>query len=115
MSYQTRPFISVSLVSRFMHSPQNTHWLALNHILRYSNFTKDYGILYKPGVPSQLCGFTNADYLNCKNTRQSIGAYLIQLASNLIAWASKQQPTVLDSTIEVEYKALSNGAKEEKK
>lgn len=45
-------------------------------------------------------------------TRRSIGAYVFTLASGPIAWSSKQQPTISDSTTEAEYKALLEGAKE---
>lgn len=62
--------------------------------------------------PTHLQGFVDADYLSCVETRRSIGAYIFTLASGPVAWSSKQQPTILDSTIEAEYKALSEGAKE---
>ena len=36
----------VSLVSRFMETPKETHWQAAKRILRYVNGTKQYGVLY---------------------------------------------------------------------
>lgn len=110
----TRPDIAyaVGLVSRFMHCPQRLHWESVQHILRYLNYTKDFGILYNRSTDITLHGFTDADYLGCPDTRQSVGAYLFQLAAGPISWSSKQQSTVSDSTTEAEYKALSEGAKE---
>lgn len=110
----TRPDIShaVGIVSRYMQHPQQAHWDAVSHILRYVSTTSVYGILYsRTGLPS-LTGFTDADYLSCSSTRRSIGAYIFILASGPVSWSSKQQPTVSDSTTEAEYKALSEGAKE---
>lgn len=111
----TRPDIShaVGLVSRFMQFPQQAHWEAVLHILRYLSTTSDLGILYSRCGPPSLSGFTDADYLSCTvSTRRSIGAYVFTLASGPISWSSKQQATVLDSTTEAEYKALAEGAKE---
>lgn len=94
-----------------MHFPKKLQWLALTHILKKLNFTKYYGILYQRGTPSQLQGFTHANYLICKNIRQSIDAYLFQLDSGSVAWASKQQPNVSDGQTKAEYKALSKTVK----
>ena len=44
----TRPDImyGVSLISRFMESPKDSHWQAGKIILRYVSGTKDLGIMY---------------------------------------------------------------------
>ena len=44
----TRPDIMyvVSLISRFMETPKETHWQSTKIILRYVNGTKGYGVLY---------------------------------------------------------------------
>ena len=36
----------VSLISRFMKTPKESHWKEGNIILRYLNGTKDFGIIY---------------------------------------------------------------------
>ena len=36
----------VSLISRFMESPKDSHWQAGKRILRYVNGTKNLGIMY---------------------------------------------------------------------
>ena len=44
----TRPDImyGVSMISRFMESPKDSHWQASKRILRYVSGTKDLGIMY---------------------------------------------------------------------
>ena len=42
----------------------------------------------------------------------SIGGYISKLGSGTIAWSSKKQWTVALSTIEAEYNALTEGAKQ---
>ena len=96
-----------------MHSPQDAHWSALQHILCYLNYTQDLGILFDPSSESTLHGFTDSDNLSCKNTRHSVGLYIFKLAGGPVSWSSKQQPTVSDNTTEAEYKALSKATKED--
>ena len=45
----TRPDIlfAVNLLSRFMHSPGETHFKAAKRVLRYIRGTCDYGVLFK--------------------------------------------------------------------
>lgn len=59
----TRPSIlyAVSLVSRFMEKPKETHWQATKRILRYVNGTKEYGILYTVTNDFRLVGYTYSD------------------------------------------------------
>jgi len=109
----TRPDISyvVGIMNRYMHSPQAAHWSALQHILRYLNYTPNLGILFDPSSESTFHGFTDSDYMSCKNTRCSVGLYIFKLACGPVSGASKQQPTVSDSTTEAEFKALSEATK----
>jgi len=52
----------VSLVSRFMETPKETHWQANKRILKYVNGTKEYGILYTTKNDFRLVGYTNSDW-----------------------------------------------------
>eukprot|EP00253_Pinus_taeda_P004680 PITA_04680 len=59
----TKPDIkyAVSLVSRFMETPKETHWQETKKILRYVNGTKQYGILYRATSDFRLVGYTDSD------------------------------------------------------
>ena len=54
----TRPDImyGVSLISRFMESPKDSHWQAGKRILRYVSGTKDLGIMYSTSENFKLIG-----------------------------------------------------------
>lgn len=120
----TRPDISysVGIVSHYMVSPQQPHLDAIHHILCYLWYTSDYGLLYQREPTPQLQGFTwstgkwdltrftNMDWVACKETRRSIGAYLSLSTGGPIAWSSKRQAIILQSSTEWEYKSLSNWA-----
>ena len=58
----TRPDISfvVSKLSRFVSNSRDTHWHALERVLRYLKGTMSYGIHYT-GYPKVLEGFCDAN------------------------------------------------------
>ena len=59
----TRPDImyGVSLISRFMESPKDSHWQAGTRILRYVSGTKDLGKMHSTSENFKLIGYTNSD------------------------------------------------------
>lgn len=110
----TRPDISfaVNRIASYMSAPQQAHLDAAIHILCYLKGTIDYGLIYKRDQPLKLTGYTDADWETCTDTRRSIGAYLFTVAGSPISWMSKRQLTVSRSSIESEYRALSDGVQE---
>ena len=54
----TRPDLmhAVSLISRFMETPKDSHWQAGKRILSYVNGTKGFGILYTAEIDFKLVG-----------------------------------------------------------
>jgi hypothetical protein len=103
---------AVNRISSYMAHPQQAHLDAVLHIIRYLQGTLDTGILYHKSLPSQLTGFTDADWGSCLETRRSIGAYIFTLGHGPVTWMSKKQLTVARSSTEAEYRALSDGAQE---
>eukprot|EP00253_Pinus_taeda_P027748 PITA_27748 len=101
----TRPDImhAVSLISRFMERPKETHWQAAKRILRYVNGTKGFGILYSSSESFMLTGYTDSDWVGSVDDRKSTSGYVFHMGSGAISWASKKQPVVYLSTTEVEY------------
>ena len=61
---KTRPDIAhaVSVVSRFMQDPKESHLQAAKHILRYIRRFPDLGLLFQQGEENCLKGYTDADY-----------------------------------------------------
>lgn len=101
----TRPDLMyvVSLISRFMEEPKETHWNVGKMILRYVNGTTSYGILYAASNEFKLDGFIDSDWAGNVDDRKSISGYAFNMGSSAISWASKKQPIISLSTIEVEY------------
>eukprot|EP00253_Pinus_taeda_P010323 PITA_10323 len=99
----TRPDImhTVSLISRFMERPKETHWQATKRILRYVNGTKGFGILYSSSKSFMLTGYTNSDWAGRVDDRKSTSGYVFHMGFGAISWASKKQPVVALSTAEM--------------
>ena len=53
---------AVSLISRFMETPRDSHWQAGKRILRYVKGTKGFGILYTANNDFKLVGYTDSDW-----------------------------------------------------
>ena len=69
----TRPDImyTVSLISRFMETPKETHWQANKRILRYVNGAKEYGVLYSTSDKFKLIGYTDSDWAGSVDDKKS--------------------------------------------
>ncbi|KAK9750670.1 hypothetical protein RND81_02G212500 [Saponaria officinalis] len=108
----TRPDImnAVSMVSRYMESPKETHLLAAKRILRYLRGTTDFGLFYCKGAKSELFGFCDSDYAGDLDDRKSTSGYAFMLGSATISWCSKKQPIVTLSTTEAEFVAAATCA-----
>ena len=92
----TRPDLmhAVSLISRFMEIPRDSHWQAGKRILRYVKGTKGFGILYTASDEFKLVGYTDSDWAGSLDDRKSTSGYMFHMGSGAISWASKKKPNV---------------------
>ncbi|MBW0573521.1 hypothetical protein O181_113236, partial [Austropuccinia psidii MF-1] len=110
LAHHTRPDVMFTINQLSKHSikPNQCHWNALKHLLRYLKGTKDKCLVYKPqAIKETLTGWADADYANDKGDRKSVSGYVILAFSNPICWLSKKQSVVAQSTTEAEYIAMN--------
>ncbi|XP_037497048.1 secreted RxLR effector protein 161-like [Jatropha curcas] len=102
---------AVGMVSRFQSNPGREHWTAVKHIIKYLKRTRDYRLVYQSDdlVP---IGYTDSDFQTDKDSRKSTSGNAFVLGGGAISWRSIKQTCVADSTMEVEYVAASEAAKE---
>ena len=107
----TRPDIifGVSLVSQFMHSPNEEHMHAVRRILHYLKATLGKGILFAPGANLKVQGCIDADYGGSLVDRRSTTGYCVFLGCNLVSWRSKKQRMVARPSVEAEFRAMALG------
>ena len=118
----TRPDImfAVSQLSSYNSNPCQRHLAAAKHVLRYLKGTINLGIVYKrqstPKSPrgfwSNEVGHADADWGRDLDSRRSTTGFVVLLKDAIVAWKSCKQPTVALSTMEAEYMALTDAAKE---
>nr|KYP69898.1 Retrovirus-related Pol polyprotein from transposon TNT 1-94 [Cajanus cajan] len=101
----TQPYLmyGVSLISRFMSSPIESHWFAAKRILRYLKGTTELGIYYKKGENAKIVAYSNNDFAGDIDDRRSTSGFVFLFGSGAISWSSKKQPVVTLSTTEAEY------------
>ena len=75
---------AVSLISRFMETPKETHWQVGKRILRYMNGAKEYGVLYSTSDNFKLICYTESDWAGSVDDRKSTSGYVFHLGSGAI-------------------------------
>ena len=83
----------------------------MKHILKYLKRTKDYMLMYSSGSLKTL-GYTGSDFQGDIDSSKSTSGYVFTLNGGAICWRSVKQTCVADSTIEAEYVAAYEVAKE---
>ena len=109
---------AVSEVARFMGNPAPEHWGAVLRIYAYLARTKDVALVMKSsGMECAfhdqfLEGFSDSDWAGCLDTRRSHTGWLVRAGGSLVAWYSKRQDCISQSTTEAEYVAAAAAANE---
>src|ERR1051325_9452532 len=109
----TRPDIcyAVGIVSRYQSTPGYEHWTAVKNILKYLRRTRDYMLIYGKG-DLILQGYTDSDFQTDIDSRKSTSGSVFILNKGAIVWRSIKQSCIADSTMEAEYVAACEAAKE---
>ena len=113
-SNQTRPDIAFATgyVARYASNPNQTHKDAVDRIFAYLKDDPAKGIVYSDKHGLQLMGFVDSDFAGCEDSRRSTTGWVFTLAGGPISWSSQRQKTVATSTMDAEYIAGAEAAKE---
>ena len=86
----TRPDImqGVSLISRFMETPKDTHWSARKRIMRCITRTRYCGIMYASTKKKDLIGYIDSDFARSLDDMKSTSGLVFHLDSGVLSWAS---------------------------
>ena len=102
-------------LSKTMDAPAPVHLTEMYKVIRHVLSTKGYGLkfeLRKDMIKWALKALSGSDFASDKETRISIFGYIIYFSGIPIAWRSKGMKSVVLSTTEAEYMALSEVVKE---
>jgi hypothetical protein len=110
---RSRPNIcfSINKLSQFGSNPDEEHLTAAVHILQYLKKMRNLQLVYDRYGGSEFCGWSNSDWASDPDTRRSTTGYVFQINGGSIAWATQKQHTIVLSSMESEYMAISESAK----
>ena len=83
----------------------------MKHILKYLRRTRDYMLVYSGGDLNPI-GYTDSDVHSDKESRDSTSGSIFTLGGGAVVWRSIKQSSISDSTMEAEYIAACEAAKE---
>ena len=77
----TRPDLAFAVhkVSKFMHNPLDTYWLAVKRILRYLKHSISTGLFITSNETFNLQAFSDSNWATDRDDRRSVGAYCIYI------------------------------------
>ena len=102
-------------LSKTMDAPAPVHLKETYKVIRHVLSTKGYGLkfeLRRDIIKWVLKALSDSDFASDKETRISVFGYIIYFCGIPIAWRSKGMKSVVLSTTEAEYMALSEVVKE---
>lgn len=113
-SNQTRPDIAFAMgyVARYASNPNQTHMNAVDRIFAYLKNDPGKGIVYLAKHGLHLTGFVDSDFAGYEDSRRSTTGWVFTLAGGPVSWSSQRQKTVATSTMDAEYIAGAEAAKE---
>jgi len=80
----------VSLISKYMEHPTESHLLAAKRILRYVKDTIGFKVFYKKGGDEELIDYTNNDYAGDQDDKKSTLGYVFMMNSGVVSWPMKK-------------------------
>jgi len=113
----SRPDITfaVSKLSKYNADPTTVHFKAALHVLQYLKSTRNYCLVYyrSTTVPIiDILGFSDSDFTSDEDDRKSYTGYVFLICGGAVSWSTHKQSTVALSSMEAEYMALSDAARE---
>ena len=87
---------AVSKLSRYTSNLGPDHWKAIVRVLRYLNYTKNYGLHYSK-YPAVLEGYCDANWISDTKDLKSTSGFLFTLGGEVVSWKSSKQMCIARS------------------
>jgi hypothetical protein len=95
--------LSVCMFARFQPTPKECHLRVVKTIMRYLVLTPNLGLWYPKVSHSDLIGYSDVNYGECKVDMKSTSRTCQFLGWSLVSCSSKKQNFVALSTAEADY------------
>jgi hypothetical protein len=103
-------FYAVNQLIQVMVKPTKLFLEAGKHVLRYLRGTSEYGLWYRQADEVKLHGFTDADWEGNPTDRKSTSGGIFSIGSTTISWYNRKHRSLVLSSAEAEYMAVSQAA-----
>ena len=112
LSNSTRPDIAYAIraLASVMHAPAESDFASGKRVLRYLKGTKFYGLNFN-NKNQHLFAYSDSSYAEEKDLK-SVGGYVTMCGGAAVSWKSTKQPIIAQSSMEAEYIAIAETAKE---
>ena len=94
-----------------MSAPTIYYFNLAKRVMRYLNGTRHLKLIFN-NRNAEMIGYSDASYAEDKVDRRSTSGFVFMKNGAAISWKSKKQKIVTLSSMEAEYVALTNAAKE---
>jgi hypothetical protein len=119
----TRPDLAyaIGLLTRFNSNPGQRHVGALKRVLRYLKASIDFQLTYgheasgssgSSGPSISVFGHCDSDWGGSLDDRRSVSGTVFTIAGGAVTWQAQRQKSVALSTVEAEYMAACQAAKD---
>ncbi len=102
----------MSVTSIYQSNPGKKCKIAVKNSLKYLRRTKDMFLVIGRRSELKVEGYTDSDFMTDVDDRKSTSGYVFLCNGGTVNWKSSKQPIIADSTMEAEYIAASEAAKE---
>nr|GFC04382.1 uncharacterized mitochondrial protein AtMg00810-like [Tanacetum cinerariifolium] len=96
-----------SMIGALIYLTSEKHLKEVKRIFHYLWGTINTGLWYTKDFGFELTGFSDADYMGCKDTFKSTSGGAQFLGEKLVSWSLKKQDCTALSTAEAEHVSLS--------
>ncbi|GKB86696.1 hypothetical protein Tco_0958968 [Tanacetum coccineum] len=98
---------AVCMCARYQENPTEKCLHAVKRIFKYLRGTVNRGLWYSKDSSIALTAYADADHAGFQDTRRSTSGCMQLLGDKLVSWSSKRQKSVVISSTEAEYIAMS--------
>jgi hypothetical protein len=119
----TRPDLAFAIgqLTRFNSNPGPQHVAALKRVLRYLRGSINFELMYGAGSSGSsgssdskltVLGYCDSDWAASIDDRRSVSGTVFTIAGGAVTWQAQKQKSVALSTVEAEYMAACQAAKD---
>ncbi|GJW37872.1 retrovirus-related pol polyprotein from transposon TNT 1-94 [Tanacetum coccineum] len=97
------------ILNRFQSNLGLLHWKAAKKVLQYLQGTKEYKLTYTRSDNLEFIGYSNSDFVKCKDTRKSTSGYIFMLSD--VSFSNSNRSTRAGLYLDTKYLFVRVGIK----